>query len=349
MKKQFIVILILIFSSLCQSSAYGCHIPDKGREMSMTDFHMHMLSQKLSDRLKEYTGQAIIYGKPIMEENADMIISKIDSAGIKKALVLSGAYFWGMDPNIFCTTPFADPSKEYEEVKAENDWTAEQAAKYPNRLIPLFSLNPLKDYAISEMDRCFDVLKMPGMKVHFTNSGVNLRNKEHLDKLEKVFAHAEAKRIPILIHFMNYLVDGFGPQDARIFIDEILTRHPRLKICIAHLGGPGGYDDNAGNIFDTFIEAFKKNRMLDKKNVYFDISSVVLDKPLDYMDVTTKKQLRRISMQIKQWGLEQILFGSDFFMSEPKSYLNLLKKKLPLKKKDFNKLVYKDPACFLNQ
>ena len=43
---------------------------------------------------------------------------------------------------------------EYARVVAENDWTLNEAAKYPKRLVALCSLNPLRTYAIRELARC---------------------------------------------------------------------------------------------------------------------------------------------------------------------------------------------------
>jgi predicted TIM-barrel fold metal-dependent hydrolase len=55
--------------------------------------------------------------------------------------VLSVAYQFG-NPN---KPPVED---EYAQVKAENDWTSREVARYPDRLRGFCSINPLKDYAI---------------------------------------------------------------------------------------------------------------------------------------------------------------------------------------------------------
>src|SRR6185437_5480144 len=73
------------------------------------------------------------------------LIAYLDSAGIRRALLLSIAYQFS-NPN---RPPVAN---EYERVKAENDWTADQAALYPDRLRAFCSVNPLKDYALQEIE-----------------------------------------------------------------------------------------------------------------------------------------------------------------------------------------------------
>ena len=48
-------------------------------------------------------------------------------------------------------TPLED---EYAKVQAENDWVVQQMARYPERLVPFCGVNPLKDYALQELERC---------------------------------------------------------------------------------------------------------------------------------------------------------------------------------------------------
>ena len=54
-------------------------------------------------------------------------------------MVLSTAYSF--------SNPARKVQNDYDFVRADNDWTAEQVARYPERLIGFCGLNPLKDYA----------------------------------------------------------------------------------------------------------------------------------------------------------------------------------------------------------
>jgi predicted TIM-barrel fold metal-dependent hydrolase len=71
----------------------------------------------------------------------------LDAAGIQRALVLSIAYQFG-NPN----KPKVE--NEYAQVKAENDWTSQEVARFPDRLRAFCAVNPLKDYALDELARC---------------------------------------------------------------------------------------------------------------------------------------------------------------------------------------------------
>jgi ABC-type transport system substrate-binding protein len=51
------------------------------------------------------------------------VVALLDSASIRRAVVLSVAYIYG--------SPARTVDDEYAKVRAENDWTAAQAAQYP--------------------------------------------------------------------------------------------------------------------------------------------------------------------------------------------------------------------------
>src|SRR5215472_10992448 len=73
--------------------------------------------------------------------NAEELIRQMDAAGIRRSVILSIAYQFG--------NPFRPAvANEYQRVKEENDWTAAQAALYPDRLVAFCGVNPLKDYAL---------------------------------------------------------------------------------------------------------------------------------------------------------------------------------------------------------
>ena len=120
------------------------------------DYHQHLFSPAAG---------ALVTGKPDSPGiSARDLIALLDSAGIRRALVLSMAYTWGKASR-------APVENEYEHVKAENDWTAQQVAQYPDRLRAFCSFNPLKPYALEELARCSKDRQLHyGLKLHFGNS-----------------------------------------------------------------------------------------------------------------------------------------------------------------------------------
>ncbi len=305
------------------------------------DYHMHMMSGEFSKIFKVLMGGDTSNGNLIEEYSGEKIISLLDSANIDAAFVVSNSYILGMDG--------IAGKDEYDDVKKENNYVAIQTAKYPDRLIGFFSFNPLKEYAEEEMERCYNELKLPGLKLHFTNSDVDLTNPEHLMKIQKLFKSAADKNIPILLHFRSRSPE-FGKKDAEILIDEVIEKIPNLKLQIAHLGGWGGFDDAAVQVFSTFIEKYEKNPSLNKSNIYFDFSGVVVtekERMEGVLEPITEEQADEIAEMMRKWGLSNMVVGSDWPFVVPKDYVDNVKKLLPLTEEELNTILSNDSAKVL--
>lgn len=227
------------------------------------------------------------------------VIALLDQAGMRRALILSVAYTWGKASR----TPVEN---EYEHVRAENDWTAQQVAQYPDRLRAFCSVNPLKAYALEEVTRCSrDPGLQRGLKLHFGNSDVDLDNAENVAQVRKVFAAANDYGMAIVVHMRTSIDNhrGYGAAQARVFVNELLPAAPDVPIQIAHLAGAGGYEPLVADALGVFVEAIgsQDGRM---KNVLFDVTAVV--------DAAARPaQLEEIAARIRQIGLGRILYGSD--------------------------------------
>lgn len=225
---------------------------------------------------------------------AEQLIAQLDSAGIKRAVGLSLAYWFGM--------PGRETENEYAKVKAENDWVAQEVTRFPNRLIGFCSVNPLKEYALEELERCTRRLRLSGLKLHLANSDVDLRNPRHIEQLRRVFRTANDLKIPIVIH-MRTRKPSYGRHDAEIFLRDVLPAAPDIPVQIAHMAGWGGYDTNTDQALAAFAEAISAGNPHAKK-LYFDLTTVAVTRQ-------TAKTRKMIAERIRQIGLQRILFGSD--------------------------------------
>jgi uncharacterized protein len=257
----------------------------------MVDYHQHLFSPAAA---------ALVTGSPNAPGLAARdVIALLDSAGIQRALVLSVAYTWGKASR----APVAD---EYAQVKAENDWTAQQVAQYPERLRAFCSVNPLKPYALEELARCSkDPQLHHGLKLHFGNSDVDLDNPANVAQVRKVFAAANRYHMPIVVHMHTSLDKQrkYGADEARVFLNELLAAASDVPVQIAHLAGSGGYDDATDAALGVFADAITRHdgRM---KNVWFDAAAVV-------QAGLSADKLRQIAARIRQVGVERVLYGSD--------------------------------------
>lgn len=265
----------------------------------VVDYHQHLFSPAVA---------ALISGTPNARgiTSSDLIVL-LDSAGIQRALVLSVAYTWGKASR----APVAD---EYEHVKAENDWTAQQVAQYPGRLRAFCSFNPLKPYAREELARCSrDPQLHYGLKLHFGNSDVDLDNPANVSQVRQIFEAANAYHMPIVVHLHTSLDKHrrYGAHEARVFLKELLAAAPNVPVQIAHLAGSGGYDDATDAALGVFADAIKRHDARTK-NLWFDATTVVqADLPA--------ARLRQIAARIRQIGVKRVLYGSDAAVS-PDTY-----------------------------
>jgi predicted TIM-barrel fold metal-dependent hydrolase len=225
---------------------------------------------------------------------AQALIAQLESAGMRRAAVMSWAYQFG--------APFFDVVDEYGKVRAENDWTAREAARFPARLVAFCSFNPIESYALEELDRCMRDPGFTGLKLHFTTSFVDLRNPQHVERLRHIFRTANARGFPMVVH-MRTLDRTYGRRDAEIFLRDILAEAPDTPVQLAHAAGWGGYGTETDQALEVFAEAFEAGDPRTA-NLYFDLSGVVSPARSD-----SEKQL--IVRRIRQIGVDRMLFATD--------------------------------------
>lgn len=227
------------------------------------------------------------------------VIGLLDTAGIKRAVLLSTAFAYGQSGD--------EPPNEYAKVKEENDWVGAQAALFPERLRAFCSFNPLKDYALDELARCAnDPNLRRGIKLHFGNSDVLLKNPEHFEKLKKVFQAANKHRMAIVAHIRGAISRNhpYGPEQARLFL-ELLPFAPDVPVQVAHLAGtgPGFEDPPAHSVLEVLAEAVAKNDPRTR-NLWFDVTTVAVPGNSAEISALLVKRIRQI-------GVKRILYGSD--------------------------------------
>jgi predicted TIM-barrel fold metal-dependent hydrolase len=227
-------------------------------------------------------------------------VALLDSAGVRRAPVLSVAYIYG--------SPARTVDDEYAKARAENDWTGAQAAQYPGRLRAFCSVNPLKEYALDELARCArDPNLRHGIKLHFGNSDVQLENPAHIEQLARIFRAANGRRMAIVVHLRASVSRNrpYGAAQARAFLEQLLPLVPEIDVQVAHLAGTGpGYDDPpADSAMAVLAEAVEK-RDPRTRRLWFDVTTVA-----DLNISAANAAL--VGRRIRQVGVERILYGSD--------------------------------------
>ncbi|HVJ99830.1 MAG TPA: amidohydrolase family protein [Gemmatimonadales bacterium] len=274
--------------------APGCAtggIGPSGRFTPVADHHQHLFSPDIAALLGDSSGASL---------DADDLIPLLDSAGIRRAVVLSVAYMYGSPQRVV--------EDEYAKVRAENDWTAVQAARYPDRLIAFCGFNPLKDYALEELARCAGDRRFGrGIKLHFGNSDVQLDEPAHVERLRQVFRAANEHGMAIVVHMRASISRKrpYGAAQARIFLEQLLPLAADVPVQIAHLAGTGpGYDDPpADSAIAVLADAVVRGNRYTRR-LWFDVASVV-DTGISPVNAAL------VARRIRQVGIERVLYGSD--------------------------------------
>jgi predicted TIM-barrel fold metal-dependent hydrolase len=256
------------------------------------DWHQHVFSAADVAMLGPASG--------IVPLDADQLIQLLDAAGIRRAVLLSVAYMAG--------SPARKVEDEYAKVRLENDWTAAQAARYPGRLIAFCSFNPLKDYALAELERCANTPGLDrGIKLHLGNSDVQLDDPAHVARLRQVFAAANAHGMAIVIHLRANIGKKrpYGAAQARIFLDQVMPAAPDVVVQVAHFAGSGpGYDDPAAQAAMAVLADAVGNHDPHANKLWFDVASIV--------DRAVRPDIALlVTKMIRQVGVGRVLYGTD--------------------------------------
>lgn len=247
------------------------------------DYHQHLISPAFASIVK------------LPPRDGAALVRELDAAGIDRAVVLSVAYSFADDRKAL-----SDPDRF---TREENDWTSDQVVKNAPRLIGFCSANPLRDAALEELQRCLKLPGMLGIKQHWGNSGISLRNPAHVERMRQIFALAERLKVPILVHMRARGGINYGAEDARLFLEKLMPIAPDIDVIVAHMGGGGGYPNDLDPIMAAFGDAVQRHSQATK-NLYFDVAGVVTPE-------ASAVDCALIAKRIRQVGASHILYGSD--------------------------------------
>lgn len=289
----------------------GYMVEGDGSEMHFGFFQLDLTKSpdgawRIKSEMEIFPGPAV--DSPV---TAKQLVGMLDAAGIRRAVVLSDAYYFGVGEA-------GSVPGEYEKVKAENDWTAEQVAQFPDRLVAFFSFNPLRDYAMAELERCASGGRFKGLKLHFNAAQVDFHSPEQLAKVRRVMVAANKYRLPMIIHVRPG--DRYGREEADIFLHQLVASAPDVPVQIAHLWGGESF---SGPALAVYADAVSKGDPVTR-NLYFDISGAwAYAKPEEMAEIATR---------IRQIGLNRILYASD---GPPSEAWDAFRKKVPLTDREF--------------
>jgi predicted TIM-barrel fold metal-dependent hydrolase len=285
MKTSLVLIAVLLLAACATSPAAApASAPVPPRTAPLVDYHQHLVSPAFAPIVK------------LPERDGAALVRELDAAGIGQAVVLSVGYSFADERK-----GLTDPDRL---TREENDWTSAEVVRNAPRLIGFCSANPLRPVALEELERCLGLPGMIGIKLHFGNAGISLRDPAHLARMQQVFALAQRLHAPVLAHMRARGGSNYGTEDAHLFLDKIVPLAPDIEIVIAHLGASGpGYPPQNDEVMAVFAAAAEqKDPRLT--NLYFDVATNVTDE-------ATPADAALVAQRIRQVGPARVLYGSD--------------------------------------
>jgi uncharacterized protein len=159
-------------------------------------------------------------------------------------------------------------------------------ARHPVELMGFLSVDPTQDGWEREMRVGHEELGLRGIKLLPMYAGFSPDD----ERLEPLWNYAEEKNLPVLLHMgTTFIAQAPLAFTLPRLIEPVATRHPGLRIVLAHLGHP--YEGEC-------IAVIRKH-----ENVFADISA------LHYRPF----QLYHSLMLAQEYGVwRKLLFGTDF-------------------------------------
>lgn len=277
--------------------------------MQTIDFHSHLLNPNVSfSRL--YDKVAIsLFAKKLGVDKNELINRKYDafvesfinniktSKHIKKSVILP------VDAKIDTK---GDEIHRDKTVCSSNEDVYKEYQKYPNEIIPFFSINPNRKDALDLIDK-YASLGFKGAKFLQNYWDIDINNKKYSKYFEKIKSYD----LPIIIHSGSEYAISSNPKYEKI---EVANQAIEIgcKVVLAHFG-VNIIMENRLKYFHNNL-SFKNNRFGDDyfktleylekhENVYADLSAVIALFRTKIVEDLAKNQ-----KQIHH----KLLFGTDY-------------------------------------
>ncbi|MCA1788780.1 MAG: amidohydrolase family protein [Thioalkalivibrio sp.] len=297
----------------------------------MADHHVHVLSPEL---VRDWKSLGVPFSRPDSAYTSVEAIFQVRPD--VQAFLVSMAHIYGSEE--FRGALGLSLEEEHARVRRANDHVAQEVARAPQRFVGFCSVSLLRPYAASEIERCRSELELVGLKLHLPSSGVRLGNRQHRRMLAEVAARAEQEQRPLLLHLVAAERE-IEEEEVRGFVDEVVRPHPQLELYLAHMGGNGGYRISAQRVVDAFVAFFAEGEALRQRPIYFELSASLLTRQTDGVPASSGADIQVLARDLRQLGLQRVLFGSDYPVFDGEAYSRALREHLPLSSAEFTQVL----------
>jgi predicted TIM-barrel fold metal-dependent hydrolase len=222
-----------------------------------------------------------------------------------------------------------DCPKLHDSKMPSNDEVANLIRQDGKRFIGFASVDPDSGQgALAEMKRARDQLGLRGLKLNPALQEFDPAGRSALE----VYREAERLDMPILIHTGITFSNRFSIQHNRpLIFDDIARKHPKLKICIAHIGWPW--------LWDAVTVAIRN------PNVYLDTAGTYAGTPAEHFRQITATLSPRV---IENAIGDRLMFGSDYPRIEINKMFDAVSA-LPIRKETLTAILGGNALSFLGE
>jgi predicted TIM-barrel fold metal-dependent hydrolase len=301
------------------------------------DYHMHIQGPGISAELQRLKAAdpkifEMMSDDMMHDRGGADAVRILDLAGIRQGTLLSVAYMFASPLLKPAPTDIAGLTR------AENAFNVDARLSSDGRLKAFVSVNPIAPGAIEELTYWRNRPGVDGLKLHLANSGFNPRLPGDVEKLAGVFDFARSAALPIAIHVRH--AKDYSAEDARVFIDKVLSKAGDLSVQIAHGGSWGSLDQATIDTLSLYADAIER-KAPGTKNLVIELALVVIDKKTDpALAAAFAKAMRRI-------GLDRFILGSDWpAIYTPGDYYALLRTQIPLEPEEWRTIFANEAPYF---
>jgi predicted TIM-barrel fold metal-dependent hydrolase len=186
-------------------------------------------------------------------------------------------------------------------IDGDDEVTARAVKKYPDKFVGFAAVDPRRPDCMDLLRRAVDEYKLKGVKFGPIYNGVSLLD----PRMEPVYRYCIEKNLPLTMHMGTTFAQNAPIELGRpMAVDEIASRHPELKMIMAHMAHPWT---------EECIVIARKNA-----NVYCEISAIFY-RPWQFWNTLIAAQEYRIAER------DKIFWGTDFPFSKVDESIDGLK------------------------
>lgn len=221
-----------------------------------------------------------------------------------------------------------DCPKIHDSKMPSNDEVASLVRQNGKRFIGFASVDPDSKEALVEMRRARDELGLCGLKLNPALQEFDPVSRTALE----VYEEAEKLEMPIIVHTGITFSNRFSIQhNGPLIFDDIARKHPKLRICLAHMAWPWLWDA---------VTVVVRN-----SNIYLDTAGTYVGTPTEHVRQLAATLSPRVIENVLG---ERLMFGSDYPRIEMNKMFDAVST-LPIRRDALTAILGENALSFLGE